>query len=171
MTGAGTQIDFSKLIADLGCPRRRGEGGGCGSGFDLLLRGWQQKISFFDAGFPFALKQATGTAEPSGCLVCLAAKSQAEPKPECSSRSTNAGPPIDISVMGALQNTNVILVPADKVGRRCQPFEVFDTKRSRFVGKRQVSKGLMPSLSIVSLATKGEPIRLLQGASIVLPLI
>jgi hypothetical protein len=90
------------------------------------------------------LQQPLRAPEPAGRTADLAAKEQAEAKPEGAADRVQAFIGIQPRVMGALERPHILIVATDQIGGHGQKLEIVAAQRRRLVGARERLIGIGP---------------------------
>jgi hypothetical protein len=147
------EIRVAKTLADLagtGCCRV------CAfviAGLLSLERNRHEEVALFDAVVPGAFDKALRAAEPSAGRSDLSSDREAHADEEPSAGGAEPFARIEVRVVGALEDREVVVHEADHRGRRREQLEVIRSQRRRLVRAQQRFVGVQPRPPGVRVAT------------------
>ena len=112
----------------------------------------QQKIAPLGAFVRVAFQQALSTGKPAVRTPDLAAHEQAKAKPERTADGAKSFADIPISIVGALERLEVVIVPADKVCRERKQLQIPGLKRTFLIDLRERLERLRPGPPLIGYA-------------------
>ncbi len=157
VTGAGDQVGVAAALADIGGPRRAFVGSLPLAGGDVFVRHGDEHVALLGA-LILALQQSLAAGEPAGRAAHLSTEEQLEAEPERTADGAVALVAVQVSLVGAFEGPQVVVVPADQIRRHRQQLEIAWRQIGGLIGARQHLKGVGPFPPLVVLATAFEAI-------------
>ena len=132
--GEGDEVSIAEALADRGGLRGGGIRGLVVTGCHVPQDGGRQQVALLDALTPLAVDQPLRATEPSGRAGGLAAEQEVETHPAGAPRGGESSAGIQVSVMGSLEEAQVVVFPAEHVCRGREQLDVRRSKRGRLIG-------------------------------------